>query len=131
MRVIASPNRELVVADVTIEPVNQGIDALFELAGPLATAGETLRPVHPFEAQLPDLSFSIRWRRSPDANPVIGFSINKNLDRFGHFREIEIIFTTDLTDVRHELDYWRAKRTKPPLLDGSPCQVSLLDAVIG
>lgn len=132
IEVQATRDRTLLKAEITIAPAAPPAAPVFDLPGPEAAPGETLRPLQYFEIKQPDA-------RNPNPNwTAAGNSALVFLgviDRSGVFREGEVILTTqpdiadkqgDLSDQGREdeilLEAFKETHWKPAEIDGSPCE---------
>ena len=115
----AGVDRDLLTADVSVEPASISNLALFDLPGKVAEPGMTLRPLLPFEVKMPveeGFFFS-----SYTAGGV--FSFHRVFDRHGREREVEIITAADLSNAGVILNSYKAEHLSIPKIDGSPCEV--------
>lgn len=115
---IQAMQNTLLSADVTIAAAGQTDPKLFELDGPPATPGMTMRPFHMFEikrAQFYDpTSFFL--------GPPPGGVIREIIDRKGQARETEFIDGPAPGDNENMVDAQRSKRFYPAKVDGDPCE---------
>jgi len=115
--------RDLLTADVTIEPAGPVDRAAFELPGGPAEAGMTLRPLHYYEVH--------GWNKMSEFHYITTGSdtphgdIRRILDRHGVSREVEIIYWPNLEDVKIFLPSIRKETFRPVTIDKSPCEFDL------
>ncbi len=128
----AAENRNLLTAEVTIEPEPQTDPAQFDLPTGFAEPGQTMRPIQYFEIKQPrELSPTPDW----SAAGISAITALGVIDRTGVYRELEVLLTTtqdfrdkngDLSDQGREdkvlMDGFRASRWAPAEIDGSPCE---------
>jgi hypothetical protein len=110
--------RTLLTADVTIAPAGQPAPKLFELEGPAATPGVTMRPLHMFEIKLAEYYDPLSVFAGPSPRGVI----RQIIDRKGQARETELIDSPHPADDVNLIDSQRSKRFYPAKVDGDPCE---------
>jgi hypothetical protein len=108
----------LLTADVTIGPAGQADPKLFELAGPPATPGMTMRPLHLFEIKLAEYYDPASGFAGPPPHGVF----REIIDRRGQARETEVIDSPEPRDDENFVVINRAKRFYPAKVDGDPCE---------
>lgn len=118
----AGGQRNLLTADIRIEPPGEIDPSQFDLPGGPAEPGMTLRPLEFNQVKAPDLSGHYSWQSSTlGPHPV--YSLVGVLDRHGYFRELEILLAPNPQDAGIFMQQVRADHKKPATLDGSPCEV--------
>lgn len=121
--VVKAGDRVLLSADVAIEAAAKVDPASFDLSGPAAEPGMTLRPLYGFEVKIPDLSEDFGWMSATiDSRPTV-FDFLAILDRHGRFREPEVLLAPNQKDAAMILAHFRGAKHHPAEIDGSPCQV--------
>lgn len=108
----------LLSADITIAAAGEVDPAQFDLAGPPATPGLTMRPLHMFEIRLAEFYDPL----SVFAGPSPRGSIREIIDRKGQARETELIDSPNPADDENLVDTQRSKRFHPAKVDGDPCE---------
>lgn len=111
--------RDLVSADIAIEPLVQIDPAAFDLPVGLAEPGRTLRPIlRGFEppVRLSDIPF---W--SPTLYSAV--VVWGNVDRSGRFRELEFLNPLPQSAKDYPIGEIRKIKWRPAELDGTPCEV--------
>jgi len=108
----------LLTADIAIEPASQSDGKTFELEGPPATPGMTLRPLQQFEVKPAQFYDPISTFAGPSPRGVV----REIIDRKGEARETELIDAPNPSDDVNEVDVDRAKRFHPAKIDGDPCE---------
>lgn len=108
----------LLSADVTIEPPGQVDPKLFELAGPAASPGMTMRPFHQFEIKLAQYYDPFSSFAGPPPHGVF----REIIDRHGQARETEVIDSPEPGDDENFVRINRTKRFYPAKIDGDPCE---------
>jgi hypothetical protein len=115
---IQAMEQTLLTADVTITPAGPSDPQLFELAGPPATPGMTLRPFHMFEIKRAEYYDPI----STFLGPRPGGVLREIIDRKGQARETEVIDGPAPGKNENFVDSNRSKRFYPAKVDGDPCE---------
>lgn len=115
---IEAMQKTLLTADVTIAAPGAADPKLFELAGPPATPGMTMRPFHMFEIKLANYFDPI----SVFTGPPPGGVFREIIDRKGQARETEIIAAPAPQDDENMVDSERSKRFYPAKVDRDPCE---------
>jgi len=108
----------LLSADLTIAPADQTDPRLFELTGPPATPGETMRPLQLFEIKLAQYYDPISAFTGPPPHGVF----REIIDRQGHARETEVIDSPEPQDDENFVLINRTKRFYAAKVDGDPCE---------
>lgn len=108
----------LLIADVTIAPAGQTDSELFDLVGPPATPGMTLRPFHMFEIKLAEYYDPI----SHFIGPRPGGVLREIIDRKGQARETEVIDAPAPENNENFVDANRSKRFYPAKVDRDPAR---------
>ncbi|HUB17815.1 MAG TPA: hypothetical protein VL990_04220 [Acidobacteriaceae bacterium] len=108
----------LLTADVTISPAGEVDPKLFELDGPPATPGMTMRPLHNFEIKPAEYYDPVSTFLGPSPRGVL----REIIDRQGHARETEVIDSPEPQDDENFVLANRAKRFYPAKVDGDPCE---------
>lgn len=121
---IKAGERELLTADISIEAAGQIDPARLELPGGPAEPGMTLRPLHPNEIRVPDLSESFSFI-SFEIGRAPAFSMLGTLDRHGSFRELEILVAPSSKDASIIISHFRGMHQKSATIDGSACQFGM------
>lgn len=115
---VQAMGRPLLAATVQIEPLPGTYD-IAQLPGPAAPPGNTLRPIHGWEAELkilnPSWAMVGNWER---------FAFRRVVDRDGKSREVELLATADINVAKAVLPHMRAEKFVPPTMDGSPCELA-------
>lgn len=112
---VQAAGRILLTADVSIEALGDESPARFELAGPAAAPGATLRPLHYDEIKMGHL------RRVPSG--FFGRAVIREvIDRKGDVRELEVLWAASREDAMGALSSARNEQYSPPTIDGSPCE---------
>jgi len=115
--------RDLLTADVTVEPAGPADRTAFELPGGPAEAGMTLRPLHYYEVhgwnKMSEFHYITIGPDTPHGN------IRRILDRHGVSREVEIIYWPNSDDVKIFLPSIRKETFSPVTIDKNPCEFDL------
>ncbi|MGP0021003.1 MAG: hypothetical protein ACLPHP_20710 [Candidatus Sulfotelmatobacter sp.] len=118
---IQGGTRNLLNADVMIEPAGTVDPAAFELPGEPAEPGMTLRPMHGYDSgiSIPNTSYSIAGSE--------GFRgiIRQILDRHGVTREVEVLDSPSPDAAEALLRLIRGDRFHPATTDKSPCEIAI------
>lgn len=119
---IRAGERELVSADVTVEPA-QADAVSFDLPVERAEPGNTLLPIQYYQVRkLERAHFS--WDGQVNSAEVPNFSLQMVRDRSGRFREAELLYSSNVdTYLRYLMPHLRQDRARPAEIDGSPCQM--------
>lgn len=113
------PDRNLLSAKLTIAPAGETDPAVFELPGPTAEPGNTLRPLYKFD-RYPQLISNIEgMAQHHDA----AFQLAGALDRKGEYREVEVLAVEDAESLHEILTQVRRLRFRPAEIDGSRCEM--------
>lgn len=120
---IKAGDREILSADVAVEPVGSLSSDKFDLPGGLAAPGMTLRKIEGYEAKF-DLSFNPSWDSGTGESAPQGASIWSVRDRTGHYREVEAILT-GRGDIGVVMDLLRRQKARPATIDGSACELMI------
>lgn len=115
-----SPDRTLLTADVTINAAGQVDRGAFDLPGPAANPGMTLRPLLDRVDELPRM-----LTQSTPLNHNERVQMMAVLDRQGVLREVEIIKVDNAEDLYRIVLEEKRARYAPAIIDGSPCEVLL------
>src|ERR1035437_8494412 len=118
---IKAGDRDLLTANISIEPPGQTDPAVFDLPGGAAEPGMTLRPLLYNDVRLPDLSESYSWM-SRNLGPGPVYSLSGVMDRHGRNRELEVILAPSAKDAEIFINLLRGDHHKPATIDGSPCE---------
>jgi hypothetical protein len=117
-------DRALLKASIAIEPAGQ-VDAMsFELPGDAAEAGKTLQRLHETAVKFPGSRTAIP-PFSGASFPLPPFIVIGVLDRTGAYREIELIFAPDVSNLAKILNSIRTAHVSPPLVGRSPCELAM------
>lgn len=115
--------RDLLTADVTVEPAGPVDRTAFEVPGGPAEAGMTLRPLHYYEVhgwdKISEFHYITMGPDTPHGN------IRRILDRHGVSREVEIIYWPNPADVQIFLPLIRKETFSPVTIDKTPCEFDL------
>lgn len=114
---IQALGRTLLTADVTIAPAGDVDPKMFEMDGPPATPGLSMRPFHMFEIKLGGGTFS-----STFLGPSPRGSYRSIIDRKGQLRETEVIDSPTPQNDENEVDAIRTYHGAPGKVDGDPCE---------
>jgi len=126
---VGARERELVKAELTIEPQGEPDPSLFDLAVPPAEPGETLRPLTSlpgYGVKMPNLDEDYNTFNFGPGRTRPGLVIWRVLDKNGRFREVELIFALREEDKQDAASYMSSMRRahhRPPEIDGNPCEV--------
>jgi hypothetical protein len=111
----------LLTADVTIAAAGEIEPKLFELDGPPATPGLTMRPFHVFEIKRAEFYDPV----STFIGPRPGGVLREIIDRKGQARETEVIDGPAPGDDENFVYANRSKRFYPAKVDGDPCEETI------
>jgi hypothetical protein len=114
-----APDRTLLTADVTIEPAGETDPAAFDLPGPSAEPGLTLRPLYHVDRRPQLLVSPPEWPLHHDAAIQFWGAI----DRKGEIREVEIVTSEDAENLHEIVEEMRRLRYRPAEIDGSRCEM--------
>lgn len=115
-------DRFLLTADIDIAAAGAVDPTAFDLPVQPADRGTTLRPLHAFEARS-EVDFSPIWRSYLNSGSPHAFSFWSVLDRHGKFQEVEVILQPKEGDIEPLYLLLKANRSRPPEIDGSPCEL--------
>lgn len=118
---VKAGDRDLLTANISIEPAGQPDPAIFDLPGGAAEPGMTLRLLHGNEIRLPDHSGTYSWISS-SMGPTAVYSLEGVLDRHGRFQELEVILAPNPKDVEIFMNMVRNDHFQPAKIDGSACE---------
>lgn len=118
---IQAMGRTLLTADVTVSRAVESDPILFEMSGPPASPGMTMRPFHMFEIKLAEFVDPISTYTGPAPRGVT----REIVDRQGRVRETELIDAPAPANNENEIKSDRSKRFYPAKVDGDPCQETL------
>ena len=118
--IVGAMGRNLITADVSIEPLAAADPALFDLPGDPANPGQTLRPLRPWDVKYGKLVSSTAFGTMGDTFEGTARGV---LDRNGVPQELELVTASDMAQADVFLNQFRAVRISPSTIDGSPCQV--------
>jgi hypothetical protein len=131
--VMKTGDRDLLLADVSIQDAGHVDAAVFDLPVDRAEPGMTLRPLQKFEVRFnPDDSDT-----RPPLAPVeknYALSIWGVFDRTGKYRELEFIYGVGVDKgyyVRELMDAFRKGRWQRAEIDGSPCEYMMPFGAVG
>jgi hypothetical protein len=125
---IEAGGRKLLTASITVQAADQVDPALFELPGPPADPGVTLRPLHYFEVKQ---SFDISDCSTSDIMSLFPLEVRLVADRHGAMRELELLDARKLQEtaasagVAALLDCYRNKKVQPATIDKSPAELAM------
>ncbi len=108
----------LLTADVTIAAAGETDAKLFELDGPPATPGLTMRTFHMFEIKRAEYEDPISYFLGPRPGGVF----REIIDRKGQARETEVIDGPAPENNENMVDSARSKRFYPAKVDRDPCE---------
>jgi hypothetical protein len=114
---IQALGRTLLTADVTIAPAGAVDPQLFEMDGPPATPGLSMRPFHMFEIKLGGGTFSGTF-----LGPSPRGSYRSIIDRKGRLRETEVIDSPTPQNDENQVDAIGTFHGSPAKVDGDPCE---------
>ena len=124
---VQAGGRDLLTAEVTIEPAGTPSAELFDQPGKPAEPGMTMRPIHRGE---------VRGLESDSSGSGIGDlpsyqTYGEVVTREGDIRELEMIDTSDPSKAKVILDIVRRFRYyRPAMIDNSPCEMFMNKPVI-
>ena len=122
---VMAVDRQLVTADVTIEPAGKVDAGTLDLPGDAADPGMTLRPLREFEVNMPELMFERSFVVSGGApSPMTGYTISVIFDKHGRYRDVELILAQNQSDAKVSMDMMRKEQHhNTATIDGKPCEV--------
>ena len=123
---IQAGGRDLITAEVIIEPASVPSAELFDQPGNPAEPGMTLRPIHRGEARLPE---SDSRETGFGDNPSY-LTDGEVITRQGVPRELEVIDASDPSKAKLSLYLFRRFRYRPATIDNSPCEMFMYMEVI-
>lgn len=115
-----APNRNLLTADVHIQPEGQADPSLFVLPAPPADPGETLRPLQGLAKHPQPKDEAPHWPGDRDAAFVLWGVVDRN----GTCRDLELTSSNGASDLPQFVEALRRVRFRPAEIDGSPCEVA-------
>lgn len=117
--------RDLLTAQVTVEPVGTVNPAAFELPGEPAEPGMTLRPIHAYEDSVSIPNRTYNWSSTDSA--LFRGIVRQVLDRHGVIKEVEVLDSlTPAADAATQiLRLFRGGKFHPAQIDKSPCEIVL------
>ena len=115
-----SADRDLLTAEVTITAAGMAAPGAFDLPGPPANPGMTLRPLLDRVDQLPRM-----LTQPPPLHHNERVQMMATLDRGGTVREVEVIKVENAIDIYRIVLEGRRLRYSPAKIGGSPCEVLL------
>jgi hypothetical protein len=115
---IQAMKQTLLTADVTITQAGKVDTKLFDLVGPPASPGMTMRPFHMFEIRRAEYYDPLSLVPGPSAAGVI----REIIDRKGQVREAEVIDGPAPGNNENLLNDMRTKRFYPAKVDGDACE---------
>ena len=118
---IQALDRTLLTADVAVTPAVESDPKLFELAGPAASPGMTMRPFHRFEIKPSEIVDPIAIYTGPGPRGVT----REIIDRQGRARETELIDAPVPANNENEIKSDRSRRFYPAKVDGDPCEETI------
>jgi hypothetical protein len=122
---VQAGGRDLLTAEVVIEPVGTPSAELFDLPVNPAEPGMTLRPIHRDEVR----GLLSDSQGSSIQNPPKYLTIGRVITRKGEIREMEVLDTPEPADAKVSLDVIRHFRFyRPAVIDNSPCEIFLNNA---
>jgi hypothetical protein len=125
---IQAGGRDLVQADVTIEPAGDTSDELFDQPVAPAEPGMTLRPIHWGDARNPEIDH----QGVVYGSRLSYLSVSEVYTRKGEIRELEMVDSSDLKSTKLEFNEGirHARILRPPMIDNSPCEIFMKDAFV-
>jgi hypothetical protein len=116
---VKAGKRDLVAADVAIEPLPQTDPSAFDLPVGLAEPGLTLRPI------LYGFKSPVRLGSMPFWTPTHYFPVVVwgNVDRSGRYRELEFLDPPPESAKGYPIGEIRKVKWRPAELEGNPCEV--------
>jgi hypothetical protein len=113
--------RDLLTADVTVEPAGAIDPAIFELPGEPADPGMTLRPLHVYDVGISLPTMSYMFRGGEDFKGIV----REVLDRHGAAKEVEVIDSPNPDAAEPVLRLFRDDRFHPAEIDKAPCEIAM------
>jgi hypothetical protein len=116
---VKAGKRDLVTADLVIEPLPPTDPAVFDLPGDFAEPGMTLRPI------LYGFKSPARLGSMPYWSPLhySAVVVWGNVDRSGRFRELEFLDPLPESAKGYPISEIRKVKWRPAELEGKPCEV--------
>jgi hypothetical protein len=115
--------RDLVTADVTVEPAGAVDAAVFQLPGQPAEPGMTLRPLHKYEYHF---SIGVMTHSYASVGEEHFRGITREiLDRHGMTKEVEILYSPNPEAATDDLLWIRSWKLDPATIDKNPCEIVL------
>ena len=121
--------RDLLTADMTVEPANTFDASAFELPGEPAEPGMPLRPIQRYEDSLSLPNRTYGWWQNDGRMPA-GSIIRQILDRHGVTKEVELLYSPDPAPAAPLLSLMRDQKFHPATIDKSPCEFAIEDFLI-
>jgi hypothetical protein len=122
---VKAGDTDLLTAHISIEAAGEVDSTKFALEGSAAEPGMTVRPLHPTDVRMPDLSGSFSYISGQFGRAPV-FSMLGTLDRHGRFRELEILLAPNPKDVAIIMNHFRNdEHPRPATIDGTACQVRM------
>lgn len=118
---IRTAERSLLTATISIDSNVQQNPTAFDLPGPAAEAGMTLRDLTAAEVKPPDNRLSMNSLLA-SVPPSSSFMVRVVLDRSGAYREAEVLAAQDPKKAIPFLHALRNARAKPATINHSPCE---------
>jgi hypothetical protein len=115
-------DRDLLTADISIDPAEQVGPTTFDLPGGPAEPGMTLQELHEPEAKLPDTVSRMNPLAGGLPYPNSGLILRGVLDRTGVYREVEVLLGQESTNAAGILSALRTLRGGPAKVGHSPCE---------
>jgi hypothetical protein len=119
---VTAGERTLLAAQLTIAPDGKASPDEFEIEGGSTDPGMTLRPLQSFDVKGPiRLSADPVWEQPNHS----AFSFAGVIDRYGKYREVELMMGTSLAsedELTRLMTDFRKSRWHPATIDRSPCQ---------
>jgi hypothetical protein len=114
---VQAMGKTLLTADVTITAAGAVDARVFEMDGPPATPGLSMRPFHMFEIKLAAGVFT-----STFVGPSPRGSYREIVDRRGQVREVEVIDSATPQNDENQVDADRTHHFSPAKVDRDPCE---------
>jgi len=122
---IRAGERQLLTASISVESASESDRSGLDIPGSRADPGSTLRPFHPDDIRVPDLTSSFGFISS-QVGPAPVFSMTGVLDRNGQYREVEVLIAPNPKNAAAIARHFRQTSQKPATIDGDACQFRVL-----
>lgn len=121
------PDRDLLIADVSIAPAGTTNPAYFDLPISRAEPGMTLRPL--FKVDRPPQRLNDPFAELPLHHDA-AIQFMGVLDRKGEIRELEVVNVMDADNLHEIVEDVRRFRYRPAEIDGSRCEMPYLQNLL-